>query len=138
MSRDTECSECGKDTGFGLLCDDCSSAIMGIGQAAKPMTPDERSGMAWWNALAEIQRTYWLCEANTAIPAEAWAEYKRRHLNASPRVFQQDAASYDSGFKAGRSGLDVSACPHPAGCNESWSWTSGFIEGKARRLRAVK
>jgi hypothetical protein len=41
------------------------------------MTDDERSGMAWWNALTEKQRAYWLREAATAIVAEAWTAYKR-------------------------------------------------------------
>jgi hypothetical protein len=45
-----------------------------------PATPtrDERDGMAWWNALTEDRRAYWLREAKTAIVAEAWAEFKRR------------------------------------------------------------
>ena len=40
-------------------------------------TADERAGMDWWNALTEDRRAYWLRAANSAIPAEAWAEYKR-------------------------------------------------------------
>lgn len=33
--------------------------------------------MAWWNALTEDRRAYWLRETKTAIVAEAWAEFKR-------------------------------------------------------------
>jgi hypothetical protein len=40
-------------------------------------TRDVRDGMAWWNALTEAQRAYWLREAKTAIVAEAWTEFKR-------------------------------------------------------------
>jgi hypothetical protein len=98
----TTCSECGKDTGFGLLCDDCSSTITRKPQPGPTATASKPEGGS-----------------------------------ASRRLLEQDPKTYDQGFKAGRSGFDISACPHPAGCNESWSWTSGFIEGKARRLRAV-
>jgi hypothetical protein len=41
-------------------------------------TRDERNGMAWWNALPQEERAYWLRDARTAIAAEAWAEFKRR------------------------------------------------------------
>jgi hypothetical protein len=37
------------------------------------MTDDETAGIAWWNALTEEQRAYWLAQANTASVAEAWA-----------------------------------------------------------------
>ena len=40
-------------------------------------TADELAGMVWWGELAEDRRAYWLSEANIAIVAEAWAEYKR-------------------------------------------------------------
>lgn len=39
-------------------------------------TPDEEAGMAWWNALSEADRTRWLQQAGTAVPAIAWACYK--------------------------------------------------------------
>ena len=42
------------------------------GEAA---SADETAGMEWWNAMSEDQRAYWLREANTAIVAEAWANY---------------------------------------------------------------
>jgi hypothetical protein len=41
-------------------------------------TPDERAGIAWWNALDEAARRYWLQQAgNTGRAADAWAAYKR-------------------------------------------------------------
>jgi hypothetical protein len=33
--------------------------------------------MAWWNNSSEATRTYWLNESRTAIPAEAWAAFKK-------------------------------------------------------------
>ena len=42
-------------------------------------TSDEVAGMKWWNSLTETQRAYWLREACSAVAADAWAEWKRRH-----------------------------------------------------------
>jgi hypothetical protein len=39
---------------------------------------DALRGIEWWNALTEAERTCWLTAADTAIPAEAWTEHKRR------------------------------------------------------------
>jgi hypothetical protein len=36
-----------------------------------------KEGMAWWNALSESERAAALEAANTDVPAEAWARYKR-------------------------------------------------------------
>jgi hypothetical protein len=44
---------------------------------SRPATADEIAGMAWWNALSEVQRRFWFARANTAIVAEAWVEYKQ-------------------------------------------------------------
>lgn len=41
-------------------------------------TADEAAGIAWWNALTEAERAKWLAETGTAVPADAWAAYKRR------------------------------------------------------------
>ena len=38
---------------------------------------DARLGMAWWNALSEAKRAFWLAAAQSAVPAEAWACFKR-------------------------------------------------------------
>jgi DNA-directed RNA polymerase subunit N (RpoN/RPB10) len=47
-------------------------------------TPAERrdaeTGMAWFNTLPEYSRAAWLAEAGSAIPADAWAAYKRTLL----------------------------------------------------------
>lgn len=40
-------------------------------------TPDEAAGMVWWNSLAESDRAAWLARADSAVPAVAWAAYKR-------------------------------------------------------------
>lgn len=39
-------------------------------------TPDEAMGMAWWNSLSERQRLFWLDQAGTAVPADAYAAFK--------------------------------------------------------------
>ena len=41
-------------------------------------TADELAGMAWWNSLDKSERAYWLAEARSAVPAEAWATYQSR------------------------------------------------------------
>ena len=41
------------------------------------MTTDEAAGIAWWNALAEADRAFWLRAAMSVVPADAWAYYKR-------------------------------------------------------------
>lgn len=40
-------------------------------------TDDEIAGMAWWNALPEADRRFWLLAAGTATPATAWQHYKQ-------------------------------------------------------------
>ncbi len=41
-------------------------------------TADERAGMAWWNALTEAARLYWLRRAgDTGRVADAWAAYQQ-------------------------------------------------------------
>lgn len=40
-------------------------------------TVDEVLGMAWWNGLSRQERAFWLRAAMTAVPAEAWAYFKR-------------------------------------------------------------
>lgn len=39
---------------------------------------DELASVEWWNALSEPRRADWLHLADSAKPADAWAEYKRR------------------------------------------------------------
>jgi hypothetical protein len=46
--------------------------------AHRQPTDDEQAGIDWWNALTEAQRADWLETAGTAVPAQAWAAYKRQ------------------------------------------------------------
>lgn len=41
------------------------------------MTHDEIDGMAWWNALDQEDRRFWMAAACSSVPAEAWAYFKR-------------------------------------------------------------
>ena len=41
-------------------------------------TADESAGMDWWNSIDEAERAYWLAEAGSAVPADAWATYQSR------------------------------------------------------------
>ena len=50
-------------------------------------TADEIAGMQWWNSLTEAERADWLARADSAVPAEAWAAYKRQgRLDLQPAV----------------------------------------------------
>lgn len=54
------------------------------------LTPEQRRdaefGMAWWNNLTEPERSKWLARADSAVPADAWAEFKESgpQLNERP------------------------------------------------------
>jgi hypothetical protein len=37
---------------------------------------DAEAGMAWWNELTKYERAFWLAEARSAVPAQAWEAYK--------------------------------------------------------------
>jgi hypothetical protein len=41
-------------------------------------TADELAGIEWWTSISEPRRADWLRMAESAKPADAWAEYKRR------------------------------------------------------------
>lgn len=50
-------------------------------------TPDETTGMVWWNSLTESDRAAWLARAGSAVPADAWAVYKRLgNVERQPRT----------------------------------------------------
>ena len=50
-------------------------------------TLDETAGMVWWNSLAESDRAAWLARADSAVPAYAWAAYKRLgNVERQPRT----------------------------------------------------
>ena len=41
--------------------------------------------------------------------------------------------AWDRGFQDGEQGKPLGSCPYAPGTTESWSWVSGYIEGKAAR-----
>jgi len=45
----------------------------------------------------------------------------------------QDEHAWTRGFEDGELGLPLRACPYDIGSTESWSWSSGYVEGKAAR-----
>jgi nucleoid-associated protein YgaU len=46
-------------------------------------------------------------------------------------TLEQDPKTWAEGFRAGEE--RKSKCPYPAGSREAWSWSSGRIEGEAKR-----
>ena len=54
------------------------------------------------------------------------------------KIFRQDAASWHKGYQAGYGGASLATCSYAAGTNESWSWSSGTIEGKVDRLESCQ
>jgi ribosome modulation factor len=49
---------------------------------------------------------------------------------------KQDLLAWQEGYDAGLKLDDryCPYCPYPAGSAETWSWSSGWIEGRAERL----
>jgi hypothetical protein len=43
-----------------------------------------------------------------------------------------DRDAWLAGFRTGEAG-QRGTCPHPPASNEAYSWSSGFVEGKAKR-----
>ena len=48
---------------------------------------------------------------------------------------RQDATAWTEGYQAGLRGTRLTAHRYPVGTTMSWSWSSGFIEGDAHRLK---
>ena len=48
-------------------------------------TADELAGIEWWSSISEPRRADWLQMAESAKPADAWAEYKRRTVAVRPQ-----------------------------------------------------
>ena len=44
-----------------------------------------------------------------------------------------DGDAWNQGFYDGEEGKPQHSCPYPVGSTEGWSWSSGYIEGKAAR-----
>ena len=47
----------------------------------------------------------------------------------------QDERCWNEGYRAGLRGMSLAARRYPVGSTASWSWSSGFIEGDAARLK---
>ena len=54
-------------------------------------------------------------------------------IQPSKNALTHDPAAWDVGFAAGERGVFPFRCPYPATTRQAWSWSSGFIEGKAKR-----
>jgi ribosome modulation factor len=48
------------------------------------------------------------------------------------RILRQDGWAWEVGYRAGL--LGVSHCPYHPRSLQAWSWSSGWIEGKAARV----
>ena len=48
---------------------------------------------------------------------------------------KQDARFWNEGYRAGLRGTGLPARRYPVGSTASWSWSSGYIEGNAIRLK---
>ena len=44
-----------------------------------------------------------------------------------------DEHAWNRGFEDGEQGKPLHSRPYPVGTTESWSWSSGYVEGKAAR-----
>ena len=60
----------------------------------------------------------------------------RRHQPQDDKILRQDARAWNAGYRAGQLGTRRPVCPDSASTTESWSWSSGYIEGKAARQKA--
>jgi len=54
-------------------------------------TEYQQRGMDWWNARSEAARRYWCEQAGSARPADAYAEFRRRH-DTDPVAAELDEA----------------------------------------------
>jgi ribosome modulation factor len=52
-------------------------------------------------------------------------------------VMTLDIAAWDAGYAAGLAGEPLDSCPFLATSRESLSWHSGYVEGKAARVRML-
>ena len=48
---------------------------------------------------------------------------------------KQDARFWHEGYLAGLRGMRLAARRYPVGSTASWSWSSGYVEGNADRLK---
>jgi len=95
-------------------------------------TADEAAGMAWWNAIDEMERAKWFQIADSAVVADAWKAFKR----IGRPVLKQDPVAWKQGYEAGLSGEN--RCPYSETVPEAWAWSSGWIEGDADRQKGTR
>ena len=78
-------------------------------------------------------------EGRIATPVGAWPRAPETAcVPPAPRgnhVLRQDARSWQDGYRSGCCGLGV-AHGDGVGGFDGWSWSSGYIEGKADRCKA--
>src|SRR5262245_9272333 len=48
-------------------------------------------------------------------------------------LLEMDEQAWNRGYEDGKQGKPMLLCPYRAGTTEDWSWSSGYIEGKAAR-----
>ncbi len=48
-------------------------------------------------------------------------------------TLRHNKTAWREGFEAGERGIPSTRCPYPATSRDSWSWSSGYVEGKAKR-----
>ena len=98
--------------------------------AAPKPSPDDLTGMAWWNALTEKERRYWMRLAgDTGRAVDAWRAYKAQ---LSERGITQDERSWRAGYAAGYTAklAGKPTLQAPRGV-DGLSYASGAIEGAA-------
>jgi ribosome modulation factor len=49
-------------------------------------------------------------------------------------ILPQSSSPWHEGYRAGRDGKGSPKCPYAVGTGEGWSWSSGYVEGKAARF----
>ena len=54
------------------------------------------------------------------------------------RILRQSTRCWQEGYHAGQRRERLADCPYAIGSSESWSWSSGYIEGKAARLESCQ
>jgi hypothetical protein len=57
-----------------------------VTNVSREPSTDELASVEWWNSLSAPRQADWLRLADSAKPAEAWAEYKRRTDERPPEV----------------------------------------------------
>jgi hypothetical protein len=80
----------------------------------------------------DLERVERRDKVQAAKKGPAAARRKRRNEEGP---MTQPPCQWEDGFDAGLSGQPITACPYAPATANAWAWHSGFLEGKARRLR---